>query len=257
MMRKLMIFALLVLWALVSVAGDTRLSTIHLRSGEVVTGTIVTRDDKMVEVMVDGVKYVYTTDEINYITHERKKKNYDTSKFRGFIDLGYSLGVGEPRNDYWLIETSFGYQFTPHYYLGAGIGMHNFDAIVSTYPLRYDLPEPVNNDPYWRSPFIPLYVDGRYNLYSENRHTPWVDLKIGANVINHAGFFLSPSLGMHFATGQYFTINVGVGYALHTAHYKLWCLGDTPGAISDNKGGSYLNKGQAFHNLFVKLGVEF
>lgn len=236
---------------------DTQTSTIHLKSGEYVTGNIISRNDKTVEIVVDNVTYTYSMDDINYISHNTKKKNYDTSKFRGFIDLGYAWGVGEPRNDYWLIETSFGYQLTPNWYLGAGIALHNFDAKLDTYPLRYDKPDPVHNDPKWDSPFIPLYVNGRYNFRSENFHTPWIDLKIGANVINHTGFYMSPSVGMHFATGQYFTINVGAGYALHTAHYKYWCLGDTPGAISDNKGGSYINKGQAFHNFFVKLGVEF
>ena len=258
MMKKLIFLALsLVIVLTAGAADDKRQSTIHLKNGEYVTGNIVSRDDRTVDIMVDGVKYVYTQDEIAYISHEAKKKNYDTAKFRGFIDLGYALGFGSPRNDYWLIETSFGYQFTPNYYLGAGIGVHNFNAKVDTYPLRYDLSEPVHNDPEWRSPFIPLYVEGRYNLRSESQHTPWASLKLGANVINHAGFFASPSVGWHFATNQYFTINVGVGYALHTAHYRLRCLGDTPGAKSDGVGGAYIDKGAAFHNVFVKLGVEF
>ena len=56
---------------------------------------------------------------------------------------------------------------------------------------------------------------------------------------------------------KYFSFNLGVGYALHTAHYKLWCTGDTPGAISDKSGSSYLDKNTMFHNFFLKAGVEF
>lgn len=241
-------------------AGDndgSRQSTIHLKSGEVVTGTITSRDDTTVDIVVDGVKYVYTTDEIAYISHERRKKNYDTSKFRGFIDLGYSLGLGEPRNNYWLVETSFGYQLTPQWYLGGGVALHNFSPKVSTYPLRLDIKEPTHNDPDWQSPFIPLYAETRYSLRSENGHTPWASLKLGANVINHMGFFASPSLGIHLATSEFFSFNIGVGYALHTAHYRLHCLGDAPGAESDGVGGAYINKGAAFHNVFLKVGVEF
>ena len=48
-----------------------------------------------------------------------------------------------------------------------------------------------------------------------------------------------------------------MGYALHTAHYKLWCTGDTPGAIPDKSGRSYLDRNGIFHNAFLKLGVEF
>ena len=256
MTKQILLFFVIVAMAFTAWADDNT-STIHLKNGEYVTGTIVSRDDKMVEIMVNDIKYSYSIDDINYISHNTKKKNYDTSKFRGFIDLGYSWGVGEPRNDYWLVETSFGYQLTPNWYLGAGIALHNFDAKLDTYPFRYDKPDPIHNDPEWKTPFIPLYAEGRYSLRSENYHTPWASLKIGANVINHTGFFMSPSIGMHFATNQYFTINLGVGYAMHTAKYKYWCLGNTPDAIADNKGGSYVNKHQAFHNLFVKVGVEF
>ncbi|GEM_PF-747950 len=260
MKRLYVILCMVALLAITSLAAEkaARKSTIHLRSGEFVTGVITARDNQMVEIVTDDqMKYVYDMSDVDYITHDVKKKNYDTAKFRGFIDLGYSLGVGEPRNNYWLIETSFGYQVTPLWYVGAGVALHHFKANVGSYPLRNDKTVPEPNDPDWKYPFIPFYLNGRYNLRSESQHTPWVDLKVGATFINHTGFFTSPSIGYHFATNQFFTINVGVGYALQTATYKLWCLGDTPGAISDDRGGSYVKKGGTFHNLFVKIGVEF
>lgn len=250
---------MLLVWLTAAAAdGTPRKSTVHLKSGEYVTGVITARDDQTVEIVADdGMKYVYLMTEVDYISHEARKKNYDTSHFRGFVDVGYSLGVGSPRNHYWLIETSFGYQFNVHYYLGAGIGLHNFKAQVGTYPMRNDLAVPEHNDPKWDFPFIPVYVEGRYNLRSETLGTPWASLKVGASTFNHSGFFASPSLGWHFAASQYFSFNIGIGYALHTAGYKLWCTGDTPGAIPDNSGHSYLDKTGVFHNVFVKVGVEF
>ena len=257
-MRKILLFIIAVAMTLTATADDgQRRSTIHLKSGEVVTGVITSRNDMQVNINVDNVDYSYSMDDVAYISHEAKKKNYDKARFRGFIDLGYALGFGEPRNNYWLVETSFGYMLTQQFYLGGGIALHNFNPDVDSYPMRLDKATPEHNDPDWRSPFIPLYVEGRYNLRSENQHTPWASLKLGANVINHTGFFASPSVGWHFATNQYFTINVGIGYALHTAHYRLHCLGDTPGAVSDGVGGAYLNKGASFHNVFVKIGAEF
>ena len=237
----------------------TSKSTVHLRNGQWVTGVITNRDDKTVEIEneADGLKYVFLVDEIDNITHETKKKNYDTSKFRGFIDLGYSLGMGAPRNDYWLVETSFGYEFTPHYYLGLGVGLHNFEAKVGSYPMRYDLTVPEHINPDWKYPFIPVYVEGRYHVKSENGNTPFVSLKLGATFINHAGFFASPTLGYHLASNRVFSFNVGRGYALQTATYKAWCTGETPGAIPDHSGKSYLKKTSLFHNALVKVGVEF
>ena len=219
-----------------------RQATIHLKSGEYVSGTITARTADNVEITTaDGLNYVYSTDDIDYISHEARKKNYDTSRFRGFVDFGYSLGVGAPRNNYWLIETSFGYMPTPRLYVGAGIGIHSFHAIVSSYPLRTDQANPQPNDPEWHFPFIPIYAEARYNLFNESRNTPWASLKAGYSIFNHGGAFLSPSIGYHIAARQYFSFNIGVGYELHSARYKHWCTGDTPGAIPDDSGHSYLH----------------
>ena len=258
-----MLSLLVALAALSSLAADNgssqRKATVHLKTGEYATGTIVSRDNEKVEIKtVEGLTYVYAMDEVDYISHEMKRKNYDTSKFRGFVDLGYSLGFGSPRNDYWMVETSFGYQMTNNVYLGAGIGLHKFNAIIESYPQRTDGAQPEPNDPDLNKfPFVPLYAEVRYNMRSENFNTPWASLKLGGSIFNHGGVYAAPAIGYHFASSQFFSFNVGVGYALHTAHYKLWCTGDTPGAIPDKAGHSYLDKTGLFHNAFVKVGVEF
>ena len=260
MLKKLFLMTVAALLMTTAAKADEKNVTIHLRSGQVVTGTITNRDEQVVTVInyADNQTYNYTKDEINYISHESKKKNYDTSKFRGFIDLGYSLGVGSPRNDYWLVETSFGFAFTPRTYLGAGIAVHNFNAKVDTYPLAEGgTIRGQHNDPEWRYPFIPIYLEGRYSFKSESFNTPFVSLKLGGTFINHKGFFGSPTIGYHFKSNQFFSFNVGVGYALQTGSYKLWCSGDAEGAIKDDSGYTYLDKKQAFHNFFVKVGVEF
>ena len=231
---------------------------IHLRNGQVVEGVITSRNEQQVEVeTLNGLNYTFAMSDIDHISHETRKKNYDTAKFRGFIDVGYSMGVGTPRNNFWLIETSFGYAITPRAYVGAGIGMHSFNAVLSTYPMRNDLAQPEHNDPKWKYPFFPVYIEGRYCFKNESSNTPFVSLKVGGTFINHKGFYTSPSIGYHFKSNQFFSFNVGVGYALHTAHYKLWCTGNTPGAIPDTSGSSYLDKNAVFHNFFLKAGVEF
>lgn len=266
MMKKIMTLLCIAALALGAQAADgdaARKSTIHLKNGQYVTGIIISRTSSTVEIVPEGeeAKYVYDMDDVNYIEHERRHKNYDTAKFRGFIDGGYSLGVGSPRNDYWLIETSFGYAITPQVYLGAGLGVHSFNAVESSYPLYWDQTatehQGLHNDPDWKYPFIPLYVNGRYNLKSESQNTLFVDLKVGATFINHKGFFASPTVGYHFASTEFFSFNVGFGYALQTATYKKWCSGDTPGARPDGSGKSYLKPSAIFHNLLLKVGVEF
>ncbi len=263
MLKKLFI-TLIAIAAVLSASAEKKPAKvqIHLRNGQIVTGVITERDERVVTILseADNTSYNYTMDEINYIDHLTKKKNYDTSRFRGFIDLGYSLGVGEPRNNYWLVETSFGYAFTPKAYVGAGVAIHDFKPVDKSYPLFWDQSGSnagKRNDPAWRYPFIPFYLEGRYSLMNESKNTPFVSLKVGGTFINHKGFFTSPSIGYHFATNEFFSFNIGVAYELQTAKYKQWCQGDTPGAIKDDTGKTYLNKGQAFHNVCIKVGVEF
>ncbi len=260
-MKKLIFILVIALTALSASAAEDaqRKSTVHLKSGEYITGQIKSRTSAQVEIVTeDGITYVYDMADVNYISHERKQKNYDTAKFRGFIDVGYAFGVGSPRGDYWTVETSFGYMITPRVYVGAGIGLQKFNADIESFPLRYDGAEPEPNDPDLDDmPFIPLYADVRYNLGSENHNTPWAGLRIGGSIFNHGGFYLSPSIGYHFASSQFFSFNVSAGYALHTAGYKLWCRGETEGAIADANGGAYLDKTAVLHNIFVKVGVEF
>ncbi len=260
-MRKLILALAIAVMALTATATEQtqRKSTVHLKSGEFMTGVIKSRTYAQVEIVSeDGITYVYDMTDVDYISHEHKKKNYDKAKFRGFIDVEYALGLGSPRGSYWGVETSFGYMVTPRVYLGAGVGLHKFKADVESFPRRTDLAELELNDPDLDNmPFFPLYADVRYNLGSENHNTPWAGLRVGGSVFNHGGLYLSPSIGYHFASSQFFSFNVGVGYALHTAGYKLWCRGETPGAIPDANGGAYLDKTAVLHNAFVKVGVEF
>ena len=156
---------------------------IHLRNGQVIEGIITSRNEQQVEVeTLNGMNYTFAMSDIDHISHETRKKNYDTAKFRGFIDLGYSLGMGQPRNNFWLIETSFGYAITPRAYLGAGIGIHNFKPVLKSYPQRTDKAQPEENDPNWRYPFIPIYAEGRYSFKNESSNTPFVSLKVGATI---------------------------------------------------------------------------
>lgn len=258
--RTLSLLVAVVVTATALAAGKThKRSTVHLRDGQFVSGVITQRNSERVEIIsdADSIKYTFATTDIDHISHEAPHKNYDTSKFRGFIDLGYAPGLGTPRNNFWAVETSFGYQITPNYYLGAGIALHNFKACLDSYPYRADKVDKERNDPKWRYPFIPLYIEGRYNVHSESHNTPFVSLKVGATFINHKGFFSSPTIGWHFKARQFFSFNVGVAYSLHVTNYKFWCTGNTPGAINHNSGTCYINKNTAFHNILAKVGVEF
>ena len=172
-MLKKLFFALIVAAVALSTNAEKKPAKvqIHLRNGQVVTGVITERDERVVTIAndADHATYHYTMDEINYIDHLTKKKNYDTSKFRGFIDLGYSMGVGAPRNDYWLVETSFGYAFTPKTYLGLGVAIHDFKPVEKSYPMFWNQTKEnagKRNDPLFvtRDFYLPNGAKSEYTL---------------------------------------------------------------------------------------------
>ena len=51
-------------------------------------------------------------------------QNISGKCYRGFADLGYTIGLGDYEMGRVEINTSHGYQFSPYVYLGAGLGFH-------------------------------------------------------------------------------------------------------------------------------------
>ena len=260
-MKKLLIAMMLMCAAIsASASSGEKLDKVRLRTGEVYKGKIVHRDNTKIEINDEqSGSQTFLMDEIDYVDYAMKKKNTDKTHFRGFLDLGYSLGIGSPRNNITKVETSFGYQFNHYLYIGAGIGFHFYEPDLESFPYREDRAQGVyeRSDPNWRFPFIPFYLNFRSNLFSENRVTPFVDAKVGATFINHKGFFFAPAIGVHIPTRSLFSVHISVGYSMEYTSYKHWVLGTTPGAIGDTKGGYYIKNTPVFSNIDFKVGVQF
>lgn len=47
-------------------------------------------------------------------------QSYLTNSYKGYVDAGYSIGIGDYEFGRVEINTSHGYQFTPYFFLGAG-----------------------------------------------------------------------------------------------------------------------------------------
>lgn len=236
-------------------------SQIHLKNGKVVSGKITERNDDNVTISLNGTDVKFATDEINYISHDGFKKKYDKKRFRGFIDFAYGIGVGSPRDNVFSIETSFGYQFSHYLYVGAGIAVDFHSPKLDSYPWRQDLGEDEGlkqrNDPDWKYPFVPFYVNVRSQLYEGNRFTPYADLKLGYSFLNYNGIYCNPTIGIHIPTKGILALNVGVGLNMQRGEYKLWTRGETPGAIPDGSGSAYLEESKLLTAITFKLGIEF
>ncbi len=128
--------------------------------------------------------------------------------YKGFIDIGYGIGVGDLGEDRFEVLTSHGYQFNPYLYIGIGFGI--------SYYHKAEL---------WN---LPVFGNIRGTLPVRNsRVTPFVDLKIGYSAIDVEGFYCSPSVGLRIATGARTGLNIGIGYEMQKTEFYMWTFGSS------------------------------
>lgn len=130
------------------------------------------------------------------------------SGYRGFIEWSNDMRSDE-YSDWWFtgdpasthretnyysgLTTSHGYQINPIWFVGAGLGLEHCRNI--------------NNY------IAPLFIHGRADLKFGN-FTPFADLRLGANMAEGIGIYLSPSVGYRFNWGRKMGINLSLGYTL-------------------------------------------
>ena len=59
-----------------------------------------------------------------FLTSMAHSQNVAKNCYRGFVDAGYSFGIGDYKFGRFEINTTHGYQFNPYFFLGAGLGFH-------------------------------------------------------------------------------------------------------------------------------------
>lgn len=146
--------------------------------------------------------------------------------YRGYVDLGYGIGVGDYSTGRVEFSTTHGYQFMPYFYAGIGAGVNYFHEGSS-----------VN---------IPIFADFRGMLPLQgSKVAPFLDFKFGYSVVDIEGFYFSPSIGARVAISDKTGFNIGFGYELQKAkayyYYGYSSFEDnvTAGAIT------------------IKLGIDF
>ena len=150
--------------------------------------------------------------------------NGPVTGYKGFIDLGYTIGAGDFGEGRISFMTTHGYQFNPYFFAGIGTGVNYFHKSEA-----------------WG---IPIYADFRGNLMN-NGITPFVDFKIGYSVLDAEGFFLSPSIGCRFAIGEKSGLNISVGYEVQKAKMGVYTK-YVSYSSNENCGG-----------VAIKVGIDF
>ena len=120
----------------------------------------------------------------------------------GVFDIHGNLRMERQGAFYTGLTTSHGYQINPVFYIGAGLGMERCGKLDN-----------------W---VAPIFIQGRIDL-ELGKFTPYGDLRLGANVAEGAGIYISPTIGYRFNWGRKMGVNLGAGLSLagyRSEHYE-------------------------------------
>lgn len=120
----------------------------------------------------------------------------------GVFDKNWNLTMERQSSFYTGFSTSHGYQINSMFFIGAGLGMERCGKLDK-----------------W---VAPLFIQGRADL-KLGKFTPFGDLRLGANVAEGAGIYISPTIGYRFNWGRKMGVNLGAGLTLagyRAEHYE-------------------------------------
>lgn len=205
---------------------------VYLTNGSVIRGTLIEQVPKVKIRTYDGSLWVFDQKEIDKITSEPVVKNnndnvqqYDdpvaewttrqskpksyyhdlTTGFRIFADLSIMNQTSYYTCSAISYSGSFGHQFSPRFYIGAGMA-------AQVYFDYWYYADRTNETPELYAQ-MPLFAEARYDV-KPSRFSPFVSLRAGYAVSldeynDYSGLYLNPSVGI-----RYKSLNISVGLDL-------------------------------------------
>lgn len=132
--------------------------------------------------------------------------------YRGYADLGYTIGIGDYKFGRFEVSTTHGYQVCPYFFVGAGVGFHFMQKC--TYGSK-----PIILDKRDSKVSIPLYANLR-GIFSKRKFAPFVDAKAGYFITNHDGFYGAASVGCRMRVKEKQAISLSVGYVYEKLEFE-------------------------------------
>jgi hypothetical protein len=203
---------------------------------------------------------------------------------RGFLEFGYSIGMGKVPNKYGRMEITFSYgaQITPSFFAGFGLGVQLFgDTVFSKYTqdsngLLTPIPVPMalgDSSSTYTKMSIPIFVDLRYD-FTRGSVVPFVGLKLGYSIaiqttnsfsINESGnqsirketkaagqgLYLVPSFGVKFRLTRSMAFHLALAYTAQMHSYSYIGPSSSGGATA------LFKKTQPMSAFTLRAGLEF
>lgn len=208
-MRSVWLLAVLFLTAIRVQAQDLQ-EVVYLKNGSIIRGVIIEQTPNVsLKIRTpDGSIFAYKMEEVEKITKEttldvrygrRHRGEGLSAGYRGFVDLGFTVGTGTFGENRPEFTTSHGFQINPYIFVGTGFGVG--------YYLDSEAVE------------IPIFAHVR-SEFLDKRISPFFDFKVGYTVYDSKGFYMSPMLGCRFGFGNRGGVSIGVGYTMQKLDYE-------------------------------------
>lgn len=165
--------------------------------------------------------------------------------YHGFADLGYTIGIGDYTFDRFELSSSHGYQFSPYFFLGGGLGFHFMKKYET---LHMDIPLDCRDfmiD-------IPIYAETRITFINGNI-SPFISGRGGYYLTHNGGIYLNASIGCRFAIGTNNAINVFIGYSNENLEFETFEKFNS----SNNMNYSTEKRKLPTEGISIKVGYEF
>ncbi len=172
-------------------------------------------------------------------------QNTSGNCYRGFVDAGYDVGIGDYEFGRFVINTTHGYQFNPYIFLGAGTGFHfmseyktkDMDIALDTRESKVD---------------VPVFANVHVN-FTKSKVAPFVDGKAGTFVTNNGGMFWNISAGCRIATNEKQAINISIGYVAEKLEFESFDRFNSSHDMSYTRKARVLNA----ECVTLRVGYEF
>ncbi|MDE6066364.1 MAG: hypothetical protein K2G27_06035 [Duncaniella sp.] len=187
--------------------------------------------------------------------------------YRGFVNIGLGTTAREMGGLPLNFNTAHGVQLNKHLFLGAGVNLiYNCDLVLENDDYYLDVDKPFN---------ISAFADLRYDIDITRRWSPFVECKIGYNIMHPdyytnsyrssilncdpSRLFINPSIGVRLKLSHKCALNLGISYVPFRYKFVIGTNYRYDDEIHDyyediEKINTYKT---LVNNLLVNFGVEF
>ena len=176
---------------------------IYLKNGTMLYGRILeeTPGESLKLETADGSVLVYRMDEIEKIKRTTNKAkqvqigNGLERGYKGIVEIGYGVSVGEYGLDRYRLDFINGFQFNPYFSMGVGLALRRYSKYEAT--------------------VLAFMADFRVNFQDADT-SPYFALGLGpafdaTNTFESMGMMLDPHLGISLRLGPKNFLNFGLG----------------------------------------------